>query len=224
MGIFFYVSLVMCWQYISKNEALYNRNFDRLYVVEMLVVVVVLSLLAAWSAGAWKRFYAYFLGAVLLNCVSFLLENHAIESNVYYSGSWYDALYAASFLYFVVVAVSGRGLTPTAETVEDERYGSWMAALALVAVLSLPVIVMAFVLNRWASPEIMRFRVLVSAVTMFAMAALVFVKLQRLNEELKEANRILGEASMTQSSSRGFPNCWWSLTACTEPGIMERRA
>jgi diguanylate cyclase (GGDEF)-like protein len=195
--VFFYVTLVMCWQFVSSNEALYNRNFDRLYVVEVLVLVAMLSMWLKRSAGAWRRFYVYFLGAVLFNGLSFLLENRAIEQSTYYSGSWYDIPYAASFLSFAIVAMKGRGLTPTPETTEDEKYGSWMASLAVVAVLSLPVIAIAVVLDKWAPPEIVRFRMLVTAVTMFAMAGLLFVKLQRLNEDLKQTNQVLEEASIT---------------------------
>ena len=195
--VYFYVSLVMGWQYISANEALYNRNYDRLYEAEIMVLVAVLGLLLKQSAGAWKRFYAYFFGAVLFNCLSFLLENRAIEAGTYYSGSWYDTLYAASFVLFVAVAIKGYGLVPAPEIVEDGQYASWMAILAMVAVLSLPVIAAVAVLDRAEPPEIVQFRVLITAATMFAMAGLVFVKQRRLHEELRRTNRILEEASMT---------------------------
>ena len=39
--VFFYVYLVTCWQYVSPNVDLYNKNYDRLYMVEILVVLVV---------------------------------------------------------------------------------------------------------------------------------------------------------------------------------------
>ena len=49
--IFFYVFLVTCWQYVSPNVDLYNKNYDRLYMVEILVVLVVLCALLKRSTG-----------------------------------------------------------------------------------------------------------------------------------------------------------------------------
>lgn len=195
--IYFYVYLVMCWQYVSENATLYDRNYDRLYLLGTIVVVIGLGLLLLQSIGAWNRFYAYFLGAVLIHYLCFLAENKAIEAKTYYTGCWLDTPFTASFALFMVVAMKGRGLTPAPETPKDEKYGSWMASLAVVAVLSLPVIAAVVVLDRREPPEIVRFRVLITAVTMFAMAGLVFVKQRRLHEELKQTNQTLEEASMT---------------------------
>ena len=33
--IYFYGYLVSCWQYVSPNEDLYNRNYDRLYMMQI---------------------------------------------------------------------------------------------------------------------------------------------------------------------------------------------
>ena len=49
--------LVTCWQYVSPNEDLYNRNYDRLYLFEILIVVSVLFHLIRQSDGPWRRFY-----------------------------------------------------------------------------------------------------------------------------------------------------------------------
>jgi len=109
--VFFYVFLVTCWQYVSRNEALYNANYDRLYMVEIVVVVIVQCVLLMRSAGAWRRFYAFYLCAVLFGYSSFAMENRAIELNTYFNGSWYDIPYVASFAVFLIVSI---GLTPTA--------------------------------------------------------------------------------------------------------------
>jgi diguanylate cyclase (GGDEF)-like protein len=195
--IYFYVYLVMCWQYVSANAPFYNRNYDWLYFVEILVQAIVLGLLLTQSAGAWKRFYALFLGAVVFNYLSVLAENRAIELNSYYNGSWYDTPFIASFALFMIVAMKARGLRPAPETAKNQKYGSWMASLAGIAVLSLPVIVVTAVFDKGRPPEIVRFRVVITAVTMFLMAALVFIKQRRLHEELKQTNAVLEEASMT---------------------------
>jgi diguanylate cyclase (GGDEF)-like protein len=195
--VFFYVYLVICWQYVTPNEALYNQNYDRLYMVEMLVVMVVLGVLIKQSAGAWRRFYTLFLGAVVFNYLSFVVENRAIELNTYFSGSWYDSPYMASYAAFAVIAMKGRGLRLSHESNEREKYGTWIETLAILAVLSLPVIVLTIVVGNGTSLKIMHFRVLTTAVAMFAMAGLVFGKQLLLQKELKQANHVLEESSMT---------------------------
>jgi diguanylate cyclase (GGDEF)-like protein len=208
----FYVYLVMCWQYVSPNEGLYNQNYDRLYMVENLILTIVLCSLLRQSTGAWRRFYLLFLGAVLFNYVCFAVENRAVELNTYFSGSWYDSPQMASFALFMVIAMKGRGLSQTPATTEDARYGSWMGALAILAVLSLPVIVLIAVLESGVSSEIVHFRVLVSAGAMFAMAGLVFMKQQLLHKELKLANHVLEESSMTDPLTRIHNRRFFSAT------------
>ena len=195
--VYIYVYLVMCWQYVSPNEDLYNRNYDRLYMVETLVVLVALGILLKRSAGAWRGFYALILGAVLFNSISFVLENRAIELTTYFNGSWYDTSYLASLSLFMVVAIRGRDLRQIPDTTERETYRSWMGGLAILAVLSLPLIVLAALLEGGVLSEVVRFRVFVTALAMFAMAGLVFMKQQLLHEELKRTNFVLQESSMT---------------------------
>ncbi len=98
-------------------------------------------LLRLWerSSGTWCLFYANFLGATLFNNVLFLRENFAVQRNTYYVGSWYDIPYF-SFAALTAVAMSGRALTPSPAKDEGEERDSWIASLAMVALLSLPVI------------------------------------------------------------------------------------
>jgi len=191
------VFLVECWHYVSKNDALYNRNFDRLYLLEVVVLAVVLLRLWKRSTGTWRRFYATFLAATLFNSVLFLLENFAVERNTYYVGSWYDTPYLASFAALTAVAISGRALTPSLARDEGIERDSWMASLAMVAVLSLPVICLIGLFEGSVPAEIIRFRVTVTSVAMFVMAAMVLAKQHRLHQELKHSNQVLEEASMT---------------------------
>jgi diguanylate cyclase (GGDEF)-like protein len=195
--VYFYVFLVTCWQYVSPNEDLYNRNYDRLYLFEILVVVSVLFHLIRQSEGPWRRFYLLYTGAVLFNYIWFAIENDALEKSTYFIGCWYDIPYVASFALFIVVALWGRALRQNRETSIHEHYGTWMNALAIVAVLSLPVMVVIAVLDPGVSIEIIHFRVLVTAIAMFAMAGLVFMKQQLLHHELKIANLVLEESSTT---------------------------
>jgi diguanylate cyclase (GGDEF)-like protein len=195
--LYLYQSFVMCWQYISPVQSIYDRNYDLLFEAEELVLLVVLALFWYQSSGHWRRFYARFCGAMLFNSVAFALLNRAIERGVYFTGSWYDLPYAASFSAFTAVALSGQGLAPAAEAREKRSYDSWIANLAMIAVLSLPVLAVIALLNKDIPPQVARFRILVTLGTMFGMAFLLFVKHYRLNQELKHSNNVLEEASLT---------------------------
>lgn len=194
--VFFYVYLVSCWQYVSPNEALYNRNYDRLYLFEVLIIACVLLNLIRKSDGTWRRFYALYLGAIACNYLWFSVENRAIEKYAYFVGSWYDCPYILSLACFMMVAMFGRNLRLTRDPVQVQRIGSW-SPLAIMAVLSLPIMIVIAVLENGLTLHIMHFRVIVTAIAISATAGLVFMKQHLLHNELKHANRILEESSTT---------------------------
>jgi diguanylate cyclase (GGDEF)-like protein len=195
--LYLYVSFVMCWQYVSPNEGAYNRNFDLLAGAETILIACVL--LAFWreSSGRWKTFYGCFCAAFVFNGVAFYVLNRAIERDVYFTGSWYDIPYCASFAVFTAVSLLGPGLSPTPETAADESYSAWMTNLAMIAVLSLPIIALYGLLDRGLTSDVSSFRVFTTLATMFLMALLLFIQHRRLNRELQRTNTVLQEASLT---------------------------
>lgn len=195
--LYLYIFFVVCWQYVSPNQANYDRNFDALYNCGAFILIAVLGVFWHQTNGRWKNFYAFFALAVLFNSVAFAVLNKAIERDVYFTGSWYDVPYSASFAAFTLLGLAGRKLNPSDEAPRESGYSSWVASLAMLAVLSLPVIAVSALLDRTIPPSVARFRILLTLGTMFAMAFLIFLKHHRLNQELKHANDILEEASLT---------------------------
>jgi len=194
---YLYVSFVVCWQYPSPNETLYSRNFDFLSIAETVVLSTILFLFWRESAGQWKRFYAVFCAAALFNGAAFYWINRGLESGAYYTGSFYDVPYAASFAAYAGVALVGQGLFSTPVAAEDESYHTWMANLAMFAVLSLPILALIAMLDSRLPREASHFRVLVTVGTMFLMALILFIQHRRLNRELLRTNVVLQEASLT---------------------------
>ena len=195
--VFFYAYLVSSWQYVSPNEALYNRNYDRLYLAEILVIVSVLWHLVRHSTGPWRRFYLLYSGTILFNYLWFFLENRAIENYSYSVGSWYDCPFLASSALFLVLAAFGRQLQLDRRTGTEEESRTWITTLAIVSVLSLPVMVVAAILEPGVPIATVHFRVLITAIVMFVMAGLVFLKQQLLHFELKHSNLVLQWSSTT---------------------------
>lgn len=195
--LYVYASFVVCWQYVSPNEDAYNRNFDFLAAAEMIALAGILMVFWLESSGGWRKLYALFCGAVVFNGIAFYVLNRAIEKNVYFTGSWYDIPYSASFAVFTAAAVFGHGLSPTGERSADDSYSSWVSNVAMMAVLSLPIIALYALLDPRLPGEAKNFRVLVTLATMFLMAFLLFIQHRRLNRELRRTNAILQEASLT---------------------------
>lgn len=195
--LYLYVSFVVCWQYVSPNLDGYNLNFDVLSLAETILWALILLVFWKQSSGRWRTFYACFCGAVVFNGVAFYALNRAIERGTYFTGSWYDIPYAASFAVFTAVGLLGLGLSPAAETAADESYGTWMANLAMVAVLSLPIVALYALLDGNLPRKVSDFRVLVTLATMFLMAFVLFIQHRRLNRELRRTNLVLQEASLT---------------------------
>ena len=195
--LYLYVFFVVCWQYVAPNQANYDRNFDALYNCGAFILIAVLAVFWHQTKGRWKNFYAFFGFAVLFNSVSFAVLNKAIERDVYFTGSWYDVPYSASFAAFTLLGLMGRELSPSEEAPRESSHGSWVASLAMLAVLSLPVVAVSALLDHTIPVQVARFRILLTLGTMFAMAFLIFLKHHRLNQELKRTNDILEEASLT---------------------------
>jgi diguanylate cyclase (GGDEF)-like protein len=195
--IYLYADLVMCWQYVRRDAPLYNRNFDRLYWLEFIVLAISASALIKLTAGAWRRFYALLLAAVVLTYLSVIAQNRAIEAGVYYVGGWYDIPFVLSLLVFLLVALRGRSLVPIPATNVDKTYVSQMSGLAALAVLSLPILAMYAVLDRSMPMEITRFRVLITSGAILAMSGLLFIRQRQLTLDLKKTNAVLEHASIT---------------------------
>jgi diguanylate cyclase (GGDEF)-like protein len=194
--LYLYISLVVCWQYVYPNQEGYNRTFDRLSLVEAILLIAVLVVFFAETYGRWRRFYVALCGAVIFNYVWFFILNRALEKEVYFTGSWYDVPYSGSFALYAAAAALGDGLVPLPETAEGS-YNSWMSNLSAVAVLSLPIVALYALLDPRLPSQASRFRVLVTLATMFVMAFLLFMKHRRLNSELRHTNLVLQEASLT---------------------------
>ncbi len=195
--LYLYVSFVVCWQVVSPSEAAYNRNFDLLSGAFTILYASLVLLFMPGSSGRWKKFYACLCAAVLFNGISFYALNRALENNTYFTGSWYDISYSGSFALFVGVAAYGQGLLPRPERTSEASYGAWIANLAMMAVLSLPLIAFYALLDTHLPQAASHFRVLVALATMFLMAFLLFLQHYRLNRDLRRANGILREASLT---------------------------
>ena len=197
--LFLYLFVVIPWQYVSPNEAVYGRSFDFLYLLEHLAFLAWVN--AAWlrSTGPWKTVYGHLMGAASVYAVASIAASFAIDFGAYYTGSLYDLPLLAAMAWFVATARVAQELDLHAATAKaiPENGKRWMSALAMLAILSLPVMA-GWTLYASHTPVGVRdFRVILTLIAMMVMATLTWIKQYGLDKQLGRANQELREDSLT---------------------------
>lgn len=184
--LYLFLFVVIPWQYVYPSEAVYGRSFDVLYLSEHIVFLFVLGFVWRRSTGSWKVVYGHFLGAASLYAVSSIAASIAIDFHLYYTGSLYDLPLIFSITWFMGVGLIARTLSPEiwGTSTSFLEHGIWAARLAMLAVFSMPFMVVWAVFGGHA-PEIVRtYRLVLTLAIMLVMGFLVFAKQHLLDQEL----------------------------------------
>jgi signal transduction histidine kinase len=191
--LFLYAFVVFPDQYVALNVGVYSRNYDLLYLLEDVALLVALGALAMSTRGAWKRIYWNLFVAFSLYTMSSETINAAISAGQYHTGSLYDVPFMASLCWLVAAAVLAWQLQPHCEVEPgaEQRWMSFAPRLARLAILSLPVMGYWAWFYDTASPRLRFFRLLVTLVAMLVLGLFVFVRQYLLDHELM---RLLGES------------------------------
>jgi len=184
--IFLYAFIIFPDEYVILNVNVYSTNYDILYLVENMVLVVALATLALSTKGGWKAIYRNFFIASSLYALSSETMNAAIARGLYYSGSLYDALFAASVCALIVVGVQARDMEIAYEP-PVRRTSKWMALtprLAMTAILSLPVMGFWAMFIDHAPDRLRYFRLMVTLIAMLVLGACLFLRQYLLDRQL----------------------------------------
>ena len=175
--VFLYAFVVIPSQYVSLNVAEYDMNFGPLYLVESGVLVLVLGIAARGASGGWKMVYLNLMAASAVYAVDSQAVNLALINGGYYSGSLYDVALLGAIGWIAATALTARAQQPQATPPEgDDKWGVRALRLAMLAILSLPV------LGLWTfhwdtSPAPARtFRLFTILAAMLVMGVFVFVR------------------------------------------------
>jgi signal transduction histidine kinase len=194
--VFLYAFIVFPDEYVVLNVSLYSPHFDLLYLVENLAFLGVLGILAWKARGSWKEIYWNLFVASGLYAGSSMALNAAIARGQYHTGSIYDIPFIASVCWMIWATLLARELQPACEPVAPERSRWQMLAprLAMLAMLSLPV------MGYWAwfhdtGPRNLRqFRLLVTLAAMLVLGLFVFLRQYLMDHELV---RLLEESRLS---------------------------
>jgi signal transduction histidine kinase len=175
--IFLYAFIVFPHQYIRLDLHQYNRYYDGLYLIENALWLAWLGFAALTSTAGWRRLYLHFLAAGLLYTVGSQFLDRAAVFGKYYSGSLYDVPLIATIVWMTAASLTVRdwdlsALAPPINT----RWKKILPRLAMVAMLSLPVLGLWTALIDTSLTPSRVFRLFVVLIAMIVLGALVFLR------------------------------------------------
>ena len=191
-----YLYFAVPWQLVITSYPNYNPMYYLLALTEHCVVLVAVGALYVKSEGAWKRFYRLFFFALCAFAAGSLLQNIFIDRGLYYTGSFYDLPWGFSLGLLSVAAALGAKLEsqPVPSRVAPQNPGLWSARLAMIGVISLPLLAIAAVFDHHNPQSIVLFRLRLIFGAVLFLGTLTFLKLATMDRELL---RLLG---LTESS------------------------
>lgn len=190
--VYLYVFLVFPNEYVVMDQGVYNAYYFSLFVVEFAVLMSVLGGMALVTEGAWRQTYWHLFGASALYLLSYQWLNAALNRNEYYSGSIYDVPDYAAICWLILIALRARHVpSEKLAGTEKERAADVSGFLAVLAVLSLPVIGLWVLLLLPEARQLRPFRVTVTLIGIMLVAVCVFLRQMLLAQEM---SRLLGES------------------------------
>jgi signal transduction histidine kinase len=197
--VYLYLFTVIPWQYIFRNESLYDRSLNILYLTEKIVFLVWLGVLWLQSRSAWKTFYGQWFVATVLYATSSYIANVAIERHHYYTGSFYDVPLVASLVWLGALGLLNpkRTAARKPKSTRIEALNIWTTRLAMLATISLPVLMTWSVFGAYAPVTVRAYRIWLTAGAMVVMGLLVYLKQHLLDRELLRSLRTSRESLAT---------------------------
>ncbi|MGE5055296.1 MAG: sensor histidine kinase [Acidobacteriota bacterium] len=202
--IFLYAFIVFPQQYVNFNLDKYNLYYDDLYGAEHLFLLAILGIAVFTSSGHWRRLYSHYLAAFFVYAVNSQFLDRATANGSYYSGSVYDIPLIATVAWCAAASLSAREWDLT--SIKFNLHPGWkkvVPRMAMLAILSLPVLGLWTVLyDRSPIPSRM-FRLYTVLITMLILAGFVFLR-QYLQDQtlialLRESRRAYDSQKQLQS-------------------------
>ncbi len=181
-----YGYFVLPWLVVARDSTQYDRANYVLLLGEHLAVIAALAFLSWRTAGEWRKFYASYLAAAFIFAIGSFLQGFASAHDIYYTGSFYDWFYGFALIGFVAAGQMGTKLTPLPPANEPAKgiRRLWAARLAMLALVSLPVLAIAGYLYGRVPEGVLIFRLRLIFGAMLLLGSFVFFKLHELDREL----------------------------------------
>ena len=193
--VYLYLFLVFPHEYIVVDQTVYNIYNSWVFVLEFAMLMVVLGGMALVTEGAWRKIYWHLFGASALYLLSYQWLNAALGRNEYYSGSIYDVPAYAAICWFILISVRARNVaSEKLARTSHEREADVSGFLAVLALLSMPVIGLFVLYLVPAANQLRSYRVTVTLIGILLVGACVFLRQMLLAREM---TRLLDESKTT---------------------------
>ena len=191
-----YLYFALPWQLVIISYPNYNPVYYVLALTEHCAALIAVGVLYLKSEGSWKSFFRQFFYALVFFAAGSLLQNVVIDRGLYYTGSFYDVPWGFSLALLTVAAALGTKLEsqPAQSDAIHQNRASWSARLAMLGVISLPLLAIAAVFDHRNPQVITIFRLRLVFGAMLLLGTLTFLKLTSMDRELL---RLIG---LTESS------------------------
>jgi signal transduction histidine kinase len=208
------------WQMLVQDFSKYNPAYYFLALVQHVILCIALIFLAVRNNGAWRIFYLQLIFVFVLIGAGNLLLSIYIDRGTYYSGSFFDTAFFLSLVCFTFLGCYGSGLEPVAETRADRelKQSVWTARVAMLAILSLPLVALLGFYDSNAPAAVSAFRLRLVFGAMFFLGMLVFWKLSLLARELAHL------VSLTQASIENLKSVQRRITQSQKFAALGRLA
>ena len=183
--LYVYIFAAMPWKTIWPNQELFQARDLEIYMLENAVVLVGFAVLFLRSRGPWRIIYGNLFGASSLYAAGYLIAHRAISEGQAYAGSLYALPFLGTFIWMATTGIIARKLTLEPEPLGAglRRDTQWPSRLAMLGVLTaLPLAYWAVFVSDAPQPVRM-FRLVVTLVTLFIAASIVFLRQQLVYRE-----------------------------------------
>jgi len=193
---FLYAFIVFPHQYVVLNVHSYNVSYDHLYLVENALLLGVLGIAASNSSGDWRRLYVHLLSVSALYGVGSQFLDRAEVNGTYYSGSLYDVPLVGALAWMAAAAMSARTWNLQSRPFNlNRRWIKLIPQLAMLSLLSLPLLGLWEVLRDHSAAASREFRVFTLLGAMLLLGAFVFLRQYFQDQSLM---------ALLQESRRGY--------------------
>jgi len=194
LSLYAYFSLP--WQIGIQDLSQYTPSYYVLALIQHLVIIVALAVLFFSNPAPWRAFYKYLFLAFGLLAAGNLLLNYAIDTERYYAGSFYDTPFVLAIYLFTPIAALGPTLQPRPDSTPNREllHGVWTARLAMLGILSLPVIAFVGLYEQNLPPEVTAFRLRLVFGAMLVLGALLYLKFNLLAHQLRHLVQLTRES------------------------------
>lgn len=175
------------WQFVIFSVPKYTPTFYVLTFIQHLAILSALAVLWSRNTGLWRSFYLNLFVVFTLLASGNLLLSIAIDQSFYYAGGFLDTPFLVGLALLPRVATIGARLVPYEDRTPNReiRQGIWTARIAMIAILTLPVIALVGFFEKGIPQAVSTFRLELVFGAMLLLGALIFLKLHLISRELK---------------------------------------